>query len=186
MSNYYVMLHDEMRCIGCQSCTVACANLNDVSHPFSRVQVQIKLDEESSKSPRLVFERFSCRQCDNAPCVKVCPTGATYQDENKTVVVNADLCINCSYCLGACPYNVRFIDKAKKSADKCDFCTNTRLKDGILPACVSVCPTDALIFGHLDSPEVQEWMSTQKNIYQDEKPETGKLHLYRNKEVHNG
>ena len=182
--NYYVMLHDEMRCIGCQSCTVACSNLNGVSRPYARVQVQIKIHEESGR-PRYRFERISCRHCDNAPCVKVCPTGATFQDEDKTVVVNPEQCIQCGYCLGACPYKVRFIDKTKKAADKCNFCTDTRLKEGEAPACASVCPTDALVFGRMDSAEAAQWLSEHKNVYQDEKPETGILHMYRNKEVHN-
>lgn len=180
--NYYVMLHDELRCIGCQACTVACANLNDVSHPYARVQVQITLQDNN----RYKFERFSCRQCDAAPCTNVCPSGATYKDKDGIVQIDPDKCISCEYCLAACPYHVRFIDKAKKSADKCNFCTDTRLKNGELPACVSVCPTDALVFGRINSPEVQAWLSEHKNVYQDEKENTGKLHLYRNKEVHNG
>lgn len=180
--NYYVMLHDEMRCIGCQACTVACANLNDVPHPYARVQVQMTLQDNN----RYKMERFSCRHCGDAPCVKVCPTGATYQDEDQIVVIDPEKCINCSYCMGACPYHVRFLSENTKVADKCNFCKETRLANGEAPACVSVCPTDALAFGRMNSPEVQKWLADHKNVYQDEKPNTGKLHMYRSKEVHNG
>jgi thiosulfate reductase electron transport protein len=77
------------------------------------------------------------------------------------------------------------MDKEKQTADKCDFCSTTRLARGEAPACVSVCPTDALVFGRINSPEVQQWLADHPNVYQDEKENTGKLHMYRNREVHN-
>jgi thiosulfate reductase electron transport protein len=85
--------------------------------------------------------------------------------------------------MGACPYKVRFLDKAKGTADKCDFCGKTRLANGEQPACVSVCPTDALTFARIDSPEAEDWLKNT-DIYQDELPGTGKLQLYRRKETH--
>jgi thiosulfate reductase electron transport protein len=179
MSNF-VILHDEFRCIGCQSCTAACANLNDINAGFARVQVQIRLHEDG----RYLFSRVSCRHCAEAPCVKACPTGATYKDNDGITQVEPKLCISCGYCVGACPYKVRFVDPVKKASDKCDFCTVSRLAKGERPACVGVCPTDALEFGRLDSAEVQNWLKSHPFVYQDEKPGTGKLSLYRNKEVH--
>lgn len=179
-TNYFVMLHDEFLCIGCQSCTVACANLHGLNEPFARVQVQILGPENG----RYVFNRVSCRHCGDAPCVAVCPTGATFRDDDGIVQMDNSKCINCSYCVAACPFHVRFLDKAKGAVDKCDFCSKTRLPYDEKPACVSVCPTDALIFGRQQSDEVQNWLKNTPNIYQDEKPGTGRLQLYRRKEVH--
>lgn len=179
-NNVYVMLHDEFLCIGCQSCTVACANLNGINKPFARVQVQIKGPENG----RYVFNRASCRHCSDAPCVKVCPTGATFKDRDGIVQMDSSKCINCSYCMGACPYKVRFLDKSRGAVDKCDFCSKSRLAIDEQPACVTVCPTDALAFGRLDSPEVQAWLKNTPDVYQDEKPGTGKHQLYRRREAH--
>lgn len=88
LTNQYVMLHDEKRCIGCQACTVACKVLNDVPEGFSRVQVQIRAPEQASNAlTHFQFVRVSCQHCENAPCVSVCPTGASYRDENGIVQV---------------------------------------------------------------------------------------------------
>ncbi len=178
--NYYVMIHDEFLCIGCQSCTVACANLNEINEPFTRLQVRIGGPVEG----RYIFNRVSCRQCGDAPCVKVCPTGATFKDADGIVQMDASKCINCSYCIAACPYNVRFLDKSKGAVDKCDFCSHSRLPQGEKPACVSVCPVNALLFGRLSSPDIQHWLNNTPDVFQDERPGTGKLQLYRRKETH--
>ena len=100
------------------------------------------------------FFRKSCQHCDNAPCVHVCPTGASHiRKEDGIVDVNPDLCVGCMYCLAACPYQVRFINPVTKVADKCDFCRKTNLAAGKEPACVESCPTKALVFGNLDDPD---------------------------------
>lgn len=81
-TNPYVMLHDEKRCIGCQACTVACKVLNDVPEGFSRLQVQIRSPEhEPEVLSHFQFVRVSCQHCEDAPCVSVCPTGASFRDE---------------------------------------------------------------------------------------------------------
>lgn len=83
LTNQYVMLHDEKTLYHCQACTVACKVLNDVPEGFSRVQVQIRAPEQASNAlTHFQFVRVSCQHCENAPCVSVCPTGASYRDEN--------------------------------------------------------------------------------------------------------
>lgn len=111
LTNQYVMLHDEKRCIGCQACTVACKVLNDVPEGFSRVQVQIRAPEQASNAlTHFQFVRVSCQHCENAPCVSVCPTGASYRDENGIVQVDKSRCIGCDYCVAACPFHVRYLN----------------------------------------------------------------------------
>jgi protein NrfC len=99
------------------------------------------------------YIRVSCQQCQDAPCVRVCPTGAACRDA-KTGIVTMDesKCVGCKYCIAACPYNVRFINKETKVAENCDFCLKTKLSKGEDPACVQACRHDALIFGDVNDP----------------------------------
>ncbi|EKS7814075.1 4Fe-4S dicluster domain-containing protein [Edwardsiella piscicida] len=180
--NHYVMLHDEKRCIGCQACTVACRVLNDVPAAYSRLQVQIHLPEQETDG-RFRFVRVSCQHCADAPCVSVCPTGASFRDDNGIVQVDKSRCIGCDYCVAACPFHVRYLDPRSGVADKCNFCSDSRLSEGLAPACVSVCPTDALHFGRLESAEVQSWIG-QEEVYRKRDARSGDVSLYRRKEIH--
>ena len=149
----YAMVHDETACIGCTACTDACREVNNVPEGVSRLV--IKRSEPVGEFPDVgyQFSRISCQHCDNAPCVSVCPTGASFTDPKTGIVdVHGDLCVGCGYCLAACPYQVRFFNPETKSADKCNFCRDTNLKAGKLPACVESCPTKALVFGDLNDP----------------------------------
>lgn len=148
------MLHDETACIGCTACMDACRETNHVPEGVSRLQIVRKGPIGEFPDARYHFYRHSCQHCDNAPCVLVCPTGASHVDLKTGIVdVNADLCVGCQYCIAACPYRVRFINPQTKVADKCDFCRHTNLARGQLPACVQSCPTHALTFGDLDDPK---------------------------------
>jgi len=91
-----------------------------------------------------------CNQCDKPPCVQVCPVGATYKTPDGVILVDKDYCIGCRYCIQACPYGARYLDPRTKTADKCTLCYH-RIRQGLLPACVEVCPTQARIFGELGS-----------------------------------
>lgn len=87
-SKQFVMLHDEKRCIGCQACTVACKVINDIPEGYSRLQVQIQgPHNDEAGDPHYQFFRVSCQHCEDAPCVSVCPTGASFIDENGIVQV---------------------------------------------------------------------------------------------------
>lgn len=124
------------------------------------------------------YFRQSCQHCDDAPCIEVCPTGASRRDENGIVRVDTSSCIGCSYCIGACPYQVRYLNPHTKVADKCDFCAESRLAKGFPPICVNACPEHALIFGREDSPEIQTWLRENK-YYEYQLAGAGKPHLYR-------
>lgn len=149
----YGMVHDESLCIGCTACMEACREVNHVPRSVSRLS--IVRSEPIGEFPQVQYRffRHSCQHCDSAPCVDVCPTGASFRDAASGIVdVNADLCVGCQYCIASCPYRVRFIHPETKTADKCDFCRKTNLAAGKQPACVVACPTKALIFGNLDDP----------------------------------
>lgn len=153
MKPNYVMVHDERRCIGCQACSVSCRSENFVPETVTRLQVRIEGPGGEGNELYFQYPRISCQQCANAPCVTVCPTGASYVTNDGIVSVKQSLCVGCLYCLAACPYKVRFINPDHKAADKCNFCKDSRLKEGESPACVDICPTSALTFGDLNDPE---------------------------------
>ncbi len=83
-----------------------------------------------------------CNQCENPPCVQVCPVGATYQAESGVVLIDRKWCIGCGYCIMACPYGVRFFHPVYHVAEKCNFCYH-RITRGLKPACVEACPFGA-------------------------------------------
>lgn len=162
----YAMIHDMQKCIGCQGCTIACRSENEVPDKFYRLRVKIK--GPYGKSPELSFKffRHSCEMCENTPCVSVCPTHASFVDENGIVDIDAKKCVGCLYCVAACPYDARYVNPETKIPDKCNFCKHTHLKNFGQPACVSVCPTDALIFGDLDDMDspIYEYLSKKPYV----------------------
>ncbi len=105
----WVMVIDLQKCIGCQACTVSCVAENNL--PPGVVYRRV-LEEEVGEFPD-VRKRFTpgpCMQCDNPPCVPVCPVGATYKRLDGIVAIDYDACIGCRYCIAACPYNARTAD----------------------------------------------------------------------------
>ncbi|GAA4891704.1 4Fe-4S dicluster domain-containing protein [Ferrimonas pelagia] len=173
MKPRYVMVHDENRCIGCQACNVACRSENQVPTGVTRIQVRIDGPHGTSPNLRFNYQRVSCQQCENAPCVSVCPTQAAHIDDNGIVSVDKSKCAGCQYCLAACPYKARFINPTTKVPDKCDFCSKTRLARGELPACVSVCPTDALLFGDANDPNSEVAKVLANNTHYQSKAHLG-------------
>jgi len=92
-----------------------------------------------------------CNQCENPPCVQVCPVGATYQTPDGIALVDRSWCIGCGYCIMACPYGARFFHPKYHVADKCTFCYH-RISKGLKPACVMACPFGARQIGNLKDP----------------------------------
>ncbi len=147
----WVFVIEPDRCINCEACMIACNVENKV--PPNKHRNWIK-QHESGIFPHLsmTFMPENCHHCDNAPCVQVCPTGASYQRDDGLVLIDYDKCINCQYCIAACPYEARYVDEERDVVDKCTFCVH-RLEAGLSPACVETCVGDSRHFGNLNDPE---------------------------------
>lgn len=150
-------LWDQSRCIGCGACISACnaANYKSTDAPNltwggARTNIKRIIFDLNLKPYSLLVQ---CQHCDSAPCVSVCPTGASYKDKDGLVKINPSLCIGCKYCMTACPYGMRWLEPETGLPRKCmgEEC-QSRLKDGLQPVCVTVCPADARAFGDLDDP----------------------------------
>lgn len=111
-----------------------------------------------------------CNQCDNPPCVQVCPVGATYQTADGVVLIDRKWCIGCGYCIMACPYGVRFFHPTYHVAEKCNFCYH-RISKGMKPACVEACPFGARLIGNgkdPDDPVTKNVETTRVNVLKEE------------------
>lgn len=97
------------------------------------------------------FAVLRCNHCDNAPCVEICPTSALFRRPDGIVDFDNARCIGCKSCMQACPYDALYIDPNSNTAAKCNYCAH-RVESGLEPACVIVCPTQAIIPGDLDDP----------------------------------
>ena len=90
-----------------------------------------------------------CQNCKDAPCLKVCPTGATYKTEDGQILVNKEKCIGCKMCIAACPYGARSFNPESKVVEKCTLCRHLQEVDE-KPACVKACCAGARFFGDID------------------------------------
>ncbi|WP_282209115.1 4Fe-4S dicluster domain-containing protein [Parvibacter caecicola] len=175
----YGFVIDQKRCVGCQTCAVACKSFNNLPDGvwWNRVMTDggDAMDTAGGVYPNnyLSFVPVACQHCENPACVKVCPVGATYKDAETGVVrQDYDKCIGCRMCMSACPYTgVRSFNwdepqyqidvvvgdsdvapHQKHTVEKCTMCWN-RLAKGLAPACVEVCPAKARFWGDLDDPD---------------------------------
>ena len=165
-------------CVGCHACATACKQLNtsgtigplsdtDPYHkdPIGTWLNRIRSYEVEERTPagnassKTVHMPMSCMQCDDAACVTVCPTGASYKREDDGIVlIDQDKCMGCNLCAWACPYGARELDLDQGVMKKCTLCVD-RIYDQELPeaerqpACVLTCPTSSRIFGDFDDPE---------------------------------
>ncbi len=111
-----------------------------------------------------------CNQCDNPPCVQVCPVGATYQTADGVVLVDRTWCIGCGYCVMGCPYGVRFFHPVYHTAEKCTFCYH-RITKGMKTACVDACAFGARRIGNIndpDDPVARIIMTERVNVLKEE------------------
>jgi Fe-S-cluster-containing dehydrogenase component len=178
----WAMVIDTRKCMkqeGCSSCIQACnrshniPKIHQVGHevewirkePFASA-FRLESAEFANASLRDRPVLILCNHCENPPCVRVCPTRATWKREDGIVMMDWHRCIGCRYCMAACPYGSRsfnwvdprpfirevgteFPTRAKGVVEKCTFCVE-RLAQGKPPACVAACKTGALIFGDLE------------------------------------
>ncbi len=155
------------RCIDCERCVEACAKTNEVPGYGYRTRI-LEKDEPDAIGRKKEFIPVLCNQCNNPPCVRACPTRATYKDEATGIVMmNYDKCIGCKTCVLACPYNARYFNEEKHSVDKCNFCIDTRISKGEKQtACAAACPAGVRIFGDLADANSEVY----KLVHQLEKP----------------
>lgn len=151
-AKHYAMIVQVANCIGCQACTVACKFQNNVPEGQYRTITPALGPKGTYPKLSMTFEKEACQMCQNAPCVKVCPTKASHYNEDGVVLVDANKCVGCKYCMTACPYHARFINNETGAADKCTFCYESRVSKGLKPACVSTCVGGALSFGDINDP----------------------------------
>ncbi len=171
----YSYVVDLPRCIGCGSCVRGCKFENDVPTGFYRTWVEryqkghegegrAKIDApdgglygfpSSTAGVEGVLKAFFvpkiCNHCASAPCIQVCPFGATYTTPDGSVLVDDKRCMGCGYCVQACPYAARFIHPITRIAKKCTWCYH-RVSKGLKPVCVLVCPTSTRKFGDMKNP----------------------------------
>ncbi|MBX9692972.1 MAG: 4Fe-4S dicluster domain-containing protein, partial [Cyanobacteria bacterium] len=168
MVNYSWVI-DQRKCIGCHACTTACKSENEV--PLSVDRTWVKYVEKGTfPNSQRHFGVLRCNHCAKPPCVYICPVTAMFQRPDGVVEFDKDACIGCKACIAACPYDAIYIDPSNGTAAKCNFCAH-RLDVGLEPACVVVCPEEALVFGDLEDPlsKVSQLIGREKT--QVRKPE---------------
>ncbi len=167
----YGFVIDQRSCIGCHACTVACKSEHDV--PLGSFRTWVKYVEKGEfPNTRRHFLVERCNHCDNAPCVAICPTMALYQRPDGIVDFDKSRCIGCKSCMQACPYDALYIDDDTHTAAKCNFCAH-RIDQGLQPACVMVCPEEAIIFGDLDDPSTRIAQLVGRDSVAVRRPEQG-------------
>jgi Fe-S-cluster-containing dehydrogenase component/formate-dependent nitrite reductase membrane component NrfD len=142
---------DHTRCIGCHACTTACKSENVVPVSVTRTYVK-HVDVGVFPQARRAHQVTRCNQCAHAPCVTACPTAAMFKRRDGIVDFDKEICIGCKACMAACPYDAIFINPEDHSAEKCNFCAH-RIDVGLEPACVVVCPTQAILVGDMNDAD---------------------------------
>lgn len=156
-------------CVGCHACVVSCKGWNTENYgaPLSDIDPygtpegtflnrvhSYEVQPETGPAQTIHFPK-SCLHCEDAPCVTVCPTGASYKRaEDGIVLVNEDACMGCGLCAWACPYGARELDQVAGVMKKCTLCVDRIYNENLPeedrePACVRTCPAGARHFGDL-------------------------------------
>jgi len=156
---FYGILYDATRCVGCQSCEVACAMANDLpepdpeDYPVSGTIRKTNVNRRSvinahETSQGEVYVKNQCMHCNQPACASACLTKAMYKTEEGPVIWRDEKCMGCRYCMVSCPFDVPKFEYHSANPDivKCNMCFD-RVEKGELPACVAECPAEALTFG---------------------------------------
>ncbi len=176
----YGICYDSTKCIGCKACQIECMKHHNLSkEPESEDPKILSANawtfiETVNVSGQDVFITRRCFHCKDAACVSACPTGAIHYNKSGIVRIDQAKCIGCNYCVANCPFNVPSFSLKTNTSWKCVFCTGKekegdkfdRISKGELPACVSVCPVQALTYGKVD-----ELLEAAKNRLEELKNE---------------
>lgn len=164
-------LIDHDKCIGCHACSVACKSENEV--PLGSFRTWVKqVEKGEGLSARRHFGVLRCNQCEDAPCVSICPTGAMHRLPNGIIDFENEICIGCKACIQACPYDAIYMDPESNTAAKCNFCAH-RIEQNLEPACVAACPTGALVVSDLEDPDSPVAKAAARSATSVRKPELG-------------
>ena len=155
MSVYY-LFQDTRKCIGCQSCEVACKSNKELQVGPRLCQIITVGPKMVGDLPRAAYTFMPCFHCENPWCVAACPTGAMQKREKDGIVfVDSTLCVGCKSCMSACPWGAPQWNPETGKVVKCDYCME-RLDRGDKPACVTVCTSHCLQFSRAEEmPEVR-------------------------------
>ncbi|MBI2929287.1 MAG: 4Fe-4S dicluster domain-containing protein [Verrucomicrobia bacterium] len=158
------MVIDLAKCDGCRNCTIECNKMHHT--PPDREWIRVFQMQDAHHTAPYWFPK-PCFHCDNPPCTKVCPVGATFKRQDGVVLIDNVRCIGCRFCMAACPYSTRFFNWGRPenpptttaayspetshprrigTVEKCDFCPEMAAR-GELPGCVAGCAMGALYFG---------------------------------------
>ncbi len=173
------MVIDLRRCIGCDACMVACKAEYDVPLGVFRTWVPYRVVGKYPTVKKQFLPRL-CNHCDDPPCVRACPVGATFKvDDGGFVLQHYDRCIGCKACMASCPYNARFMLPEHRTrtnitsvVDKCTFCYH-RVVQGLVPACVQTCVGRARVFGDMNDPNSEVSRLVARHSTQTLRPEQG-------------
>lgn len=151
--HYSMIIHLD-RCVDCERCIDACGTTNRVPDYGFRTNI-LERQIPDGIDQQVEFMPVLCNHCNVAQCTRVCPTSATYKDQQNGIVrMDVKKCIGCLSCQVACPYDARYFNEEKWAVDKCDFCFDSRLSKGEeLTACAAACPAGVRIFGDLSDPD---------------------------------
>lgn len=151
------ILTDLTKCIGCEACVAACKEINNL--PVTPKSPKGLTDETWTCIEKRggVNIRRQCMHCLEPTCASVCPVAALEKTPEGAVIYHEDRCIGCRYCIMACPFEIPKYEwfETKPRVRKCILCYDQRIKEGKEPACTSVCPTGATLFGERDDLLIQ-------------------------------
>lgn len=167
----YGFVIDNRRCIGCHACTVACKSEHQDPIGINKTWVTY-LEKGVFPETKRQFHVMRCNHCADAPCVEICPTASLETRPDGIVDFDPGRCIGCKACMQACPYDAITIHPDSGTATKCNYCAH-RVDNGRVPACVSVCPAEAIIVGDLNdsASPIARLIATEQTMVR--KPEKG-------------
>ncbi len=164
---------DNRKCIGCHACTVACKSEHDVPVGVNRTHVKY-IETGTYPDSTREFSVHRCNHCEDSPCTTICPTTALFTRSDGIVDFDDDRCIGCKSCMQACPYDALYINPNTGTAAKCNYCAH-RIENSYEPACVIVCPVEAIVSGDLDDPNSNLSQLIAENETKVRKPEAGTI-----------
>jgi molybdopterin-containing oxidoreductase family iron-sulfur binding subunit len=174
----FVMVIDLSRCKNLRKCQEACNHMHHV-HPGQNWIKILSMQDGENTAP--YWQPTTCMHCEEPPCVKVCPVDATFKRQDGIVLIDANRCIGCRFCMAACPYSTRVFNweepklpkeveeqpyscetslpQKKGTVSKCDFCPDMT-RQGKLPHCVTACPNGVFMFGDMNEDTVSNGAET--------------------------